>query len=166
MRRMLAILLTLLLFVPGSLAEDGCVCGETDCVCFIQLDDGGMAVEAIQNALVAQGYLAANDDASDFDETTRLAVIAFQEAHSLSPTGTMDDTTLTLLLWGMTPEELDDAEPLSNPRFVWVPTDGGIRRHAKQTCSGMFDPRRVSVRNAELMGMQPCGRCNRNGQHE
>lgn len=163
MRRLLAFALGLLLLAPCALAEDDCICGQPDCVCFIQLGDGGMAVEAIQNALVEQGYLQPNDDASGFDEATRQAVMAFQTAHELSPTGMMDDSTLTLLLWGMTPEELDEADPLSIGLLVWVPTDCGIRHHKRESCCDMLDPRLISRRNALRMEMEPCGRCQPTG---
>ena len=128
-------------------------------MCFIQLGDVGPAVEFIQNALVLQGYLEPNDDASAFDEKTRQAVLDFQTEHDLSPTGIMDDETLTLLLWGMRPEELDKAEPTSSTLPMWIPTDGGIRHHDTKTCSQMHDPRLVSQRNALAMNMLHCGRC-------
>ena len=166
MRRFLFIIMALCLLGGAALAEIPCQCGQDACQCFIQLGDEGMAVEFIQNELVAQGYLAANDDASDYDEATVKAVMAFQEAHSLPATGMMDDETLTLLLWGLLPDELDVKAPASNGRPVWIPTDGGIRRHVKSTCSSMFNSRLISVRNAEIIGMLPCGRCNRNGTKE
>lgn len=159
MRKTLLIVLCACLIGCTALAEIPCVCGLTDCQCFIQLDDEGMAVEAIQNALVAQGCLAPNDDASAFDDKTRQAVIAFQAAHELPTTGMMDDDTLTLLLWGMLPEELDAARPDTSSLPMWVPTDGGIRHHDKPTCSKMYDPRLVSQRNALAMNMLHCGRC-------
>lgn len=159
-------LLAALLLMPCALAEDDCTCHQDACICFVQYGDEGMAVEAIQNALIAAGYLPAREDAACFDHATQQAVMAFQTAHDLSPTGMMDDTTLTLLLWGMTPQELDAAQPESNGRFVWIPTDGGRRRHVKESCSQMQDPRRVSVRNAQQLGMEPCGRCNKDGKKE
>ncbi len=159
MRKAFIIGLCLCLLGSAALAEIPCICGYADCLCFIQLGDEGMAVEAIQNALVEQGWLAAKDDASAFDEKTQQAVIAFQTAHELSPTGQMDDDTLTLLLWGMLPEALDAAQPFSSTLTVWIPTDGGIRHHDTPTCSQMYDPRLVSQRNALAMNMLHCGRC-------
>ena len=158
MRKVL-VLLTLVLCCSQVFAEIPCQCCQEPCLCFIQLGDEGPAVEFIQNTLVANGYLAPNDDASVFDETTRQAVLDFQTAHDLSPTGTMDDNTLTLLLWGMLPEELDKAEPSSSTLPMWIPTDGGSRHHDTKTCSQMFDPRLVSQRNALNMNMLHCGRC-------
>lgn len=165
MRKFLCLLATLL-FLPCASAESDCCCGQSACSCFIQLGDEGMAVEAIQHALINAGYLAPDQNASAFDQVTRQGVISFQEAHDLSPTGMMNDETLTLLLWNMTPEELDQAMPFSNGRFIWIPTDGGKKRHVQSTCSKMLDPRLVSVRNAQQMGMDPCGRCNQNGSKE
>lgn len=159
MRKLLVFTLCVCLIGCTAIAEILCVCGLPDCQCFIQLGDEGMAVEAIQNALVSQGWLAPNDDASAFDENTRQAVMAFQTAHDLSPTGTMDDATLTLLLWGMLPEELNVAHPESSALPMWIPTDGGKRHHDTPTCSQMYDPRLVSQRNALAMNMLHCGRC-------
>lgn len=159
MRRVLLLTLCLCLLSCAACAEILCICEQAECLCFIQLGDGGMAVEAIQNALIDQGCLAAKDDASAFDENTRQAVIAFQTANGLSPTGMMDDDTLTLLLWGMLPEALDAAQPDSSNLPMWVPTGGGIRHHDTPTCSAMHAPRLVSQRNALAMGMLQCGRC-------
>lgn len=166
MRKILLSCLCLILCSNICLAEIACVCAQEHCTCFIQLGDEGKAMEHIQHALIEQGYLLRADDASAFDEKTLKAVLSFQEANELTATGMLDDETLTLLLWGMLPEELDRERPFSNGRAVWIPTDGGIRRHVKPSCCSMFDPRLVSVRNAEKMDMQPCGRCNKNGKNE
>lgn len=163
MRKLTAGLLMLCLLCSAALAEITCICGNEACLCFIQLGDEGLAVEAIQEALKAQGYLAGNDDASVFDEKTQQATLAFQEANGLSPTGMMDDDTLTLLLWGLLPEALDQAEPAALGGAVWIPTDGGIKHHKRGSCCKMLDPRLVSQRNALLMGMEPCGRCKPDG---
>ena len=166
MKRIVIISLLLAMMVCPALADVSCACSEEPCICFIQLGDEGPAIEYIQHALIAQGFLSAQSDGALFDQRTLQAVLRFQEAHDLPATGMMDDVTLTLLLWGLTPAELDQREPLSNGNAIWIPTDGGIRRHWKSTCSKMFDPRRVSVRNAAFMDMQPCGRCNKNGIKE
>lgn len=163
MRKLLVLLLGLSLFICTAHAEIPCGCVETACQCFIQLGDEGMAVEFIQNTLIEKGYLAPNDDASAFDEKTQQAVIAFQQANDLPPTGMMDDDTLTLLLWGMLPEALDEAHPETSSLVMWIPTDGGIRHHDTPTCSKMYDPRLVSQRNALAMGMLHCGRCKPQG---
>lgn len=165
MRRLL---LLLLLFLASSIyyAEIPCECGHSHCTCFIQLGDGGPEMEYIQHALIQQGFLAKDHDAAAFDGHTLQAVLRFQEANGLPATGTLDDDTLTLLLWGMLPEELDKSTPGTNGNPIWIPTDGGIRRHINPGCCDMLDPRLVSVRNAERMNMQPCGRCNRGGKKE
>ena len=152
MRKWLVILI-LIGICTAAYAEIPCQCAQAPCLCFIQLGDEGPAVEFIQNALITQGYLSAKEDASTFDARTVQAVQRFQTDHSLPPTGVMDDETLTLLLWGMLPEELDQTQPLTSTLPVWIPTDGGIRHHDTKSCSQMFDPRLVSQRNALLMNM-------------
>ncbi len=159
MRRMTAMLMLLCLLICQAGAEIPCQCGLENCQCFMQFGDEGPAVEFIQNMLIIRGYLAPNDDASAFDEKTLAAVQRFQQDNSRSPTGIMDDETLTLLLWGMLPDELNAAHPDSSTLAVWIPTDGGIRHHDLETCSGMLDPRLVSQRNALAMNMHHCGRC-------
>lgn len=159
MRKLICLLGVLCLSICTALAEIPCVCSQEPCSCFIQLGDEGPAVEFIQNELIAQGYLNPRDDAAAFDERTRQAVIRFQQANSLSPTGVMDDDTLTLLLFGMLPETLDALQPFSSKLPMWIPTDGGIRHHDKSDCCGMLDPRLVSQRNALAMNMLHCGRC-------
>ena len=159
MRRFAWLLLFCSLFSGISAAEIPCQCSQRNCVCFIQQGDAGPAIEFIQNTLITRGYLTPNDDASDYDAKTVSAVMRFQQDNGLSPTGMMDDETLTLLLWGMLPEELDAAQPGSSTVVVWIPTDGGIRHHDLETCSGMYDPRLVSQRNALAMNMFHCGRC-------
>ena len=85
------------------------------------------------------------------------AVIAFQTDNRLEPTGQMDDETLTLLLWNMTPEQLDRTNP--NYRTVYIPVNGGKKRHLNPECSGMDHPRKVSDRNAEALGFDGCKKC-------
>lgn len=163
MLKKLLLALCFCMFTFSACAEISCVCMQEDCTCFIQLGDEGMAVEVIQNTLTSHGYLAPEDDASTYDENTRQAVICFQLANDLTPTGRMDDNTLTLLLWGMLPEALDEASPAISNSAMWIPTDGGIRYHDMSTCSKMYDPRLVALRNALALGMTPCGRCKPEG---
>lgn len=43
--------------------------------------------------------------------------------------------------------------------LVWIPTHGGRKYHAKESCSGMIDPVQVTIGEAQRMGFEPCGRC-------
>ena len=153
------VFLVLMCFVGTACAEIPCQCDLENCQYFIQMGDGGPAIEFIQHALIVKGYLAFEDDSSTFDEATRQAVIQFQQDNHLPLTGMMDDETLTLILWNMLPEELDKQNPLSSTLPVWIPNDGGIRHHVENTCSQMFDPHLVTQRNALAMNMLHCGRC-------
>ena len=47
----------------------------------------------------------------------------------------------------------------SGGSLVWVPTNGGRKYHARETCSGMEDPVQVTVSEAQRLGFEPCGRC-------
>ena len=157
----LMLVVVLLLWLPvQALALIECDCGTPYCSCFIQLGDDGMPVKALRSFLFQQGYLD-SEKGGAFDRHIYEAVCRFQADNALEETGLLDDTTLTLLIHGLTPEEMDMQDE-NGGQLVYVPTDGGKKRHAKPTCSGMSDPRKVSVRNAEAMGMDACGRkgCN------
>ena len=43
--------------------------------------------------------------------------------------------------------------------LVWVPTKGGTKYHNKSTCSGMKDPKQVTVEHAVANGYTPCKKC-------
>lgn len=157
--------LGIILFLASAtaLAEVSCICPSERCTCFIQFGDEGMAVQRIEELLIEQGYLAYSDRASVFGNAMFQAVLRLQQAYSLPETGLMDDTTLTVLLFGISPDELSVSDPFSVGEPVWIPTDGGKRHHRKPSCSGMLDPRLVSQRNALAMDMLPCGRCKPDG---
>ena len=164
MRRLRALALCAILFFVLSceaeaLSPVSCACGREDCVCFLKEGDGGPAVRGVILCLKEAGFLGKSHVISRFDGEVTLAVKSFQSSHGLPPTGTLDDATLTLLLWGLTPEELSAADPGSNPGPVWIPTDGGVRRHKNAECSGMYAPRMMSARNAQALGFDPCHRC-------
>ena len=77
----------------------------------------------------------------------------------------MDDDTLTLLIWGILPNELDKVMPVQRydpstyPDMVYVPTDGGKKRHQGPECCDMYDPRKVSIRNAAALRYDACKIC-------
>ena len=135
------------------------VCGNVPCTCFVQLLDHGEFVSRIIDLLKTRGYLYNFENIGQFTEKVQIAVLRFQKDNDLPLTGTMDDDTLTLLIWGMTPEELDVAQPDSDPETVYVPTDGGRKRHNNPQCSEMYDPRKVSARNADKLGYDRCSKC-------
>lgn len=137
-----------------------CDCFFGDCDCFIQLGDEGGAVNRIIRLLIRKKYLPKGTSTDCFSKDVESAVKQFQKDNLLDITGTMDDDTLTLLLWDMLPEELDITDGgTAACRTVYIPTDGGKRRHLKETCSGMKDPRKVSDRNAEELGFDRCKKC-------
>ena len=165
---LLAYVIILHIVFCSALAEGSsyirCDCNNYPCTCFIQRGDEGGFVEVIIQHLQHQGYVDKRMPTNIFSKEIEQAVIQFQSDNGLDCTGMMDDDTLTLLLWGMTPEILDIKRPLRSgdtstyPDTVYIPTDGGKKRHAKPTCSGMYDPRKVSIRNAAKAGFDPCGR--------
>lgn len=138
-----------------------CDCMTDQCQCFIQYGDEGKAVQKIVDILIEKKYLPKGTPGGLFSADVEKAVMEFQRDHDLEATGMMDDPTLTLLLWGMTPEQLDREKPetVFVCRTVYIPTDGGKKRHLDDTCSRMSDPRKVSERNAERLGFDLCKRC-------
>ncbi|MBQ4639311.1 MAG: hypothetical protein IJB69_02195 [Clostridia bacterium] len=159
----LIILIFSMLFPVCALGETYpvCDCDEKECICFIQLGDEGPIVSSIISLLIEQNYCPATQEVSIFDEGAKEGVLLLQKEYDLPQTGMLDDDTLTLLIWGCFPEELDKLAPSSRYDYNWVPTDGGIRRHRKPDCCEMYDPRKISVRNAEALGYKNCGICNR-----
>ena len=170
-KRLIALwIIVLSILLSGCSRAEGtshisCDCGEDPCICFIQLGDEGQAVKAIVTRLISKGYLEANADKNVFSRKTEKAVRQFQEEHLLEQTGMMDDETLTYLLWDMSSEELDKSRPINPlnpstfPDTVYIPTDGGKKRHSNPKCSNMLDPRKVSIRNAAELGFEACKKC-------
>lgn len=158
--RFAAFLLALLLLLPAGASASQRIeedCGQSPCVCFLQEGDEGLAVEGVIKLLRRQGYLSSSPSRYTADVTK--AVKALQRDYGLSKTGTLDDDTLSCLIWGMTADELSDTKPRSSASEVWVPTNGGKKRHRTSTCSGMNAPRKMSARNAEALGLEPCKKC-------
>ena len=149
----------------SGLSYIACDCGKDDCTCFIQLGDSGDFVKGIVELLIEQSYLEAETPKGRYSEEVEAAVDRFQKDHHLPITGTMDDDTLTLLIWGVLPEKLDVMMPVESrkpetyPDTVYVPTDGGIKRHSEPECSGIYDPRKVSIRNAVKLEYDACEKC-------
>ena len=97
-----------------------------------------------------QGYLESTEK-TVFSLDVYDAVKAFQSIHGLEVTGLMDDETLTMLIWGMDGIPMD-----AELAVVYVPTDGGIKYHNNSECSKMYDPRKMTVCNAEKLGLGEC----------
>lgn len=163
MKRILSILLLLVLLAPvGADAAEypACDCSYFQCDCFIQLGDEGPVVHKIIMLMIEKGYCPPEQEVSIFDEGARQGVMRLQETFGLEKTGMLDDDTLTALIWDCLPDELDQTDPESRFDYNWIPTDGGKKRHTQEKCSKMEDPRKISVRNAKALGVEPCRRCN------
>lgn len=166
-RRFLSLLLIVLLCFPVSVSLASgssyipCFC-IGHCTCFVQEGDEGNFVKEIIKLLIKKKYLPKGTPTGLFSHDVTLAVMQFQKDNDLEETGMMDDDTLTLLIWDMLPEELDKVMPVtvasSFPDMCYIPTDGGKKRHASESCSGMLDPRKVSIRNAAAFKFDACKR--------
>ncbi len=162
------VMLFILLSLPVTSAYSSgssyipCDCLTSPCSCFIQEGDKGDFVKAIVKLLKDKRYLKKSAEKTVFTAETTAAVKRFQRDNGLEPTGMMDDDTLTLLIWGMLPEELDLTKPYvygnasTIPATVYVPVVGGKKRHATAQCCNMDHPRKVSIRNAEAVGFDAC----------
>lgn len=55
---------------------------------------------------------------------------------------------------------LSETVPQTEPgeRMVWIP-ESGTKYHSNPDCSGMNDPRQVTVNEAESLGYEPCSKC-------
>ncbi len=157
-------LLILFLFLPAvpsvlakGLSYIECDCTTRRCECFIQYGDEGRSVKVIIRLLKEKGYLDSDLRTEELNGPVEDAIIQFQEDNKLEPSGQMDDDTLTLLLWNKLPEELDLTKP--NTWTVYIPVNGGKKRHLNPKCSGMDHPRKVSDRNAEKLEFDRCQKC-------
>ncbi|MBO5534479.1 MAG: peptidoglycan-binding protein [Clostridia bacterium] len=155
---LLCLTLVLLLFSGNAFALVRHNCGKKDCICFVQYGDRGQAVKEVIRELYKQGYLK-DDTGSVYTREVTAAVRAFQKDHRLKQDGTLTDSTLTWLLWGMNVTSVDRKYPRSDGQEVWIPTDGGTRFHSNPTCSGMAYARKMSARNAQALGFAPCRKC-------
>ncbi len=43
--------------------------------------------------------------------------------------------------------------------LVWIPTNGGVKYHKKESCSGMKDPIQTTKERAIRQGFDPCQKC-------
>ena len=134
-----------------------CVCGKTPCACFIQLNDGGKAINKIVSKFIEQGYLNKGYKSSVITEKIKQAIIRFQADHGLEATAVMDDATLTILL-----NNGEDDSSLRIGNYAYIPTDGGEKYHFDSSCSDMAFPRIVSIENAKELGFSNCKICARN----
>ena len=48
----------------------------------------------------------------------------------------------------------------SNTQMVWIPTNGCKKYHSKSGCSGMLEPKQVTLSEAVNLGFSPCKRCH------
>ncbi len=163
MRRFMACLLLLCIWLPSAGAESfPCpYCLHSHEITYLQMDDTGIAVEGLCNALVAAGYLPAGTQLATFNDRMYDALCHFQADHDLPLTGQADGETLSLLLHGMSSEESRLVYSIYPDLPFFVPTDGGQRVHIKACCSDMNEPRAISLQDALAMHIEPCGKCAR-----
>ncbi len=58
--------------------------------------------------------------------------------------------------------EPEVSAPVSNAgseRLVWIPTNGGHKYHSNSGCSGMKNPRQVTISEAQSLGFDACKKC-------
>lgn len=117
---------------------------------YIQHGDTGRVLAMLQERLSID-----EKDASEealFGGETLSALLAYQRDHVLEETGSFDDATLMLLL-GVSA----DAEGIDS--VIWVPMHGGKKYHDTYECSGMVEPRQMSIANAKALGFTACKKC-------
>lgn len=72
------------------------------------------------------------------------------------------EAALEAILSGEDVPEYDAAAVRTEQAYetkVWIPIHGGVKYHAKATCSNMKDPDEVTVREAISKGFDACKRC-------
>lgn len=166
MKRLFSLVLCLMLLFAFSKAEENdpfaCDCGfdaekGEKCACYLQEGDIGPFVNGVIVLLKEKGYLAQAHARGVFDGEVTQAVMRFQYDMDLTETGVLDHETLRMLVFFGLPEALwpDEADRM----LVWVPTDGGEKRHILKECSLMIAPRKISNTNAAALGIEMCEHC-------
>ncbi len=160
LRRSICCLLCTVLLLLTPLSSQAVIlddCGRKKCICFLQKNDEGIAVRGITELLVELGYI--EKATSTYTQDVVDAVTWFQEDYQLNASGMMDDDTLTLLIYGMLADEMTAEYPEYDESVVYISTSGGKKYHLKKTCSNMENPRKMSARNAQGLGIEPCKKC-------
>ena len=149
-RKAIACLLVLMMAVlmPVSAMAEALPAEQVESA-YVRYGDTGTIVRKLQK------YLEVTEKRGDtacFGELTQSALLAFQDANNLEPTGEFDAETLVALL------DVSPDDPAIN-QFYWVPMNGGKRYHTKADCSEMIEPRQMPLPCAEILGFTPCQRC-------
>ena len=116
----------------------------------------GEEVEALQELLIDLGYLAGKADGV-FGPATERALLNFQLSAELEATGIADAETMEALLAPDAPE-FDPEQAAGRGEMVWVPRTGE-RYHRSRKCSGMKEPKYVTIEEAIRRGYTPCKKC-------
>ena len=154
LHRSLALLLILLLALSGIGALAAEATPEP-----IARGAKGEEVQALQELLIDLGFLEDEADGS-FGLKTEAALMAFQAAAGLEPSGIADAETLEALLDpdAPVPTFAPTPEPKSSAEMVWIPRTGE-RYHRNKKCSGMKEPKYVTIEEAIRRGYTPCKKC-------
>ena len=115
----------------------------------------GEEVEILQELLIRLGFLEGDADGSFGPETER-ALIIFQTAVELEPTGIADAETMEALTDPDAPTFLPEMQSVGE--MVWI-LRTGQRYHRRKNCSGMKTPSCVSIDEAIRRGFTPCKKC-------
>ena len=142
-----------------------CDCSEETCICFLQEEDIGPAVQKVIVYLKERGYLSQEHSRGVFDAEVTLAVMRFQKDQDLEQTGMLDNATLTKLIFDGLPESMYMWNEKSEI-LLWIPSDGGVCKHLNPDCYGILNPRKISMLNAEALMLDACDHCIRGGQYE
>lgn len=145
MRRMIAALLAVLLL--SAFAALGEASGN-----YIRYGDTDRVVLELQLQLGIEEDGKTN--APLFGDRTLAALLDWQSANGLEPTGEFDPETLIMLL-GVSQYDAD------NNIIVWIPMHGGIKYHREAKCSNMNEPRQMPLSCADKMGFSYCRKCYR-----
>ena len=119
-------------------------------VAYIQEGDTGRVVAMLQERLSIDEKNASEE--ALFGEETLSALMAYQREQALEENGAFDDATLMALL-------IVPADAAGVDAVIWVPMHGGIRYHSNADCSGMVEPRQMSIANAAALDFTACKKC-------
>lgn len=133
--------------------------------------DRGAQVRALQERLISLGYLYSGSADGDYGNTTRKAVLMFQQQNGLDADGIAGAKTQELLFSSSakynsqspatvekTVKSSSSSGSSSSGGTVYY-TSNGECYHYSSKCSRMKNPKSTTLSNAKSYGLRPCSKC-------
>ena len=110
------------------------------------------------------GTVSTSSTKSNSTATEKATEATNIETESTEETMATEETSATVSATEMTTvteatEAVTEPANTTQETMVWIPTKGGTKYHAKETCSGMDGPKQVTKTQATNEGFTACKKC-------